>query len=52
MWKELLLKKVNLCSPKCLDVRWRYNLMGEKNDWATENKKEAPYWRDGMTPKE
>ncbi|MGO5053249.1 hypothetical protein ACTQ6A_12170 [Lachnospiraceae bacterium LCP25S3_G4] len=26
--------------------------MGEKNDWATENIKKAPYWRDGMTPKE
>lgn len=26
--------------------------MEENNDWATETLKEAPFWRDGMTPKE
>lgn len=25
---------------------------GQSNDWATETLKEAPYWRDGMTPEE
>ena len=23
-----------------------------KNDWATPSLKEAPFWRDGMTPEE
>lgn len=26
--------------------------MEENNDWATETLKEAPFWRDGMTPEE
>ena len=24
----------------------------QERDWATETLKEAPYWRDGMTPEE
>ena len=29
------------------------SLMEEKkNEWATENIKEAPFWVDGMTPQE
>lgn len=27
-------------------------MMEENKDWATPSLKEAPYWRDGMTPEE
>lgn len=27
-------------------------MMEEKNDWASPSLKEAPYWREGMSPEE
>ena len=35
-----------------LEEEEKQNKGRESKDWATETLKEAPFWRDGMTPEE